>query len=734
MSLLPIGAWASINVPYFLLEPSEEIHLGTIVLTAPAGNLLQNGVPVNQASNWSLFPTLSNVITFSPSFVLQVVNGALYFNDSLIAEQSNISNVSDWYLYPSLTGNVLLGTTSNILNGSTSNLLYNGANIMPSQWSVYPAIQDVNMSNKNISNANTLRVQAITSIGGSNAPANVALSASNNISIHPSNQLNMDCQSGTWNVGYSLLDPSVLTLQTSYGTYGAINLLANAGYAPTNPQGRIAMTANGAIGLGGSIGYGGSIDLVANSAFGTLSNLTSAIRLNAASVLSYAGAVPPIGSLAGYNYTYGNVGVSIVAGIPSFLPNFPGTIFMQALTGVEIQSVDGNGLYCSDFRPYTDGLTTSDLTIQGRATTFTGIIPLIANVVISNCKTLNGMCWEADPSNPFNALLVSNLEITGLTKINGSNYVPVSQWSYYHATCNLDMSNHLISNCLEIDFLSNHNLYLSNNRFKTSNSTTIETFAYLSDISSTSSLVFSNLEISNHLTVDTQTTLLGTTSIVNATITNLNMSNTAISNASTIGLGISTLSYSGRMVVTQGLASNSVAYLSDFTNISNTTIATGELYVSGNSYLHSLDLSNGALTSVSSLQLGIPGNRCVTTYSNARLNVMNISGSQQIAYLSDIASASIAVNINQTTLTQASLNKIFVFTGGNKNLSVSGLSDGWCVFVKNGNPSGGSGDITLQVNSTAISGPTSGIIHQNTTGANAMMCVLTYSGGTYTLY
>ena len=161
MSLTCQDSRANTKQPYFLEVNPVQIVLNGLVLTNVGGQLYQNGVQVQNGQNWSLYPTLSNQIIFDSSNKLQVIDNYLYFDDQLIATECNISNVSDWYLYPAL-GNVELNANVGIrfnnilLLGTPTDLTYNNISILPSNWSRYNAITNVNMGGYAISNASTI--------------------------------------------------------------------------------------------------------------------------------------------------------------------------------------------------------------------------------------------------------------------------------------------------------------------------------------------------------------------------------------------------------------------------------------------------------------------------------------------------------------------------------------------------------------------------------------------------
>jgi hypothetical protein len=179
--------------------------------------------------------------------------------------------------------------------------------------------------------------------------------------------------------GLDVSEAANLNLTAQGGTRGLISLTANAG-GVNSLFGQIDLTANG--GNFGGIGTGGLINITANTPIG-LSNLTSAIKMSAAGINSYAGAIPSFGSLAGYNYIHGDLGVNITSGLVSLLPNTAGTTYIYGTNGVEMPS----DLYLQNIYPYWDGITTPpDINITGRY-----ILPNLAQVCVrmSNVRQID---------------------------------------------------------------------------------------------------------------------------------------------------------------------------------------------------------------------------------------------------------------------------------------------------------------------------------------------------------
>jgi hypothetical protein len=169
------------------------------------------------------------------------------------------------------------------------------------------------------------------------------------------------------------LNPAAFTdisLTTGGGNRGRVQLTANPGLTGIN--GEINLVANG--GSDSGIILGGVVNITANTPLGPSPTASSAIKLNAASIVSYAGAIPPIGSLVGFNYLYGSLGVNVTAGLPSVLPNIPGTFYGYGVSGVTLESGFGSDVEVKDsdfaalsIRPRTSILVNfGDLNITGR--------------------------------------------------------------------------------------------------------------------------------------------------------------------------------------------------------------------------------------------------------------------------------------------------------------------------------------------------------------------------------
>lgn len=225
--------------------------------------------------------------------------------------------------------------------------------------------------------------------------------------------------------GASVAVPTVNILATG-GAGGAVNITADNGYAGT-AYGHVSIVANG--GTTGEVATGGLVEITANTPVGAVPTLSGAIKLSSAGINSYAGAIPSIGSLTGYNFIYGNAGVNICAGTPSLLPNTGVTTYLYGANGIELNS----DVYTTSIQPFWNGITSNvePLLIKGRPAVFgfhsEGV------VVLENVSTINGVppgggaSWVGTATS---ALDMSNYGITnissltGVSSINGAVYPP----------------------------------------------------------------------------------------------------------------------------------------------------------------------------------------------------------------------------------------------------------------------------------------------------------------------
>ena len=335
--------WYNNSTPMFLADGAKSITIspqttgGNVVLTNSNGVFQVNGVPTGDVSTWSLYPTISNTIKMNASNTITSVGNNLYYNGNLIANASDIQNIGDWSLY----------------NALSDVSLSNGA----SNYSIVGAKNITAISNISAGSMNTGSLTSSGAVSGTIGTFTTTL-----ISPSLSNTGNVVLVANTGNLtaqASSVLTTSAPTISNTFNSQYTI--LGNRGsdysdFCYTNISnkggkgGSINLTADaGSVDIGGTTyGVGGQITLTANSPLTVPYNLTSAIKLSAASVLSYAGAVSPLGSLAGYNYIQATLGVNIVAGSASSLPNTAGTVYMYGLNGTKIQ----NSLYVDAISNY----------------------------------------------------------------------------------------------------------------------------------------------------------------------------------------------------------------------------------------------------------------------------------------------------------------------------------------------------------------------------------------------
>ena len=276
----------------------------------------------------------------------------------------------------SINGVAFPQNISTIDNGSISSLTVSSINgtVFPqslpdvSLWANYPAVSSVVVNNQNIladKGTNVTEQSAVNILAQNGRNGEITLNAKAGYLGASGGVVNVIADGG----------------QTGIGLYGAVNITANPG-------------------LTGAIGSGGLVNITAVSAT-ALSNLTSAVKISAGGVNSYAGVIPSFGSVFGYNFIYGSLGVSLCAGLPPSGFQIPGTTYIYGTTGIALNS----DVYATRFYPYWDGLTApADILISGR-TTISGS----ASVKLSNVTNI----------------FMDSGAISGVNTINGSSYPPL---------------------------------------------------------------------------------------------------------------------------------------------------------------------------------------------------------------------------------------------------------------------------------------------------------------------
>lgn len=429
----------------------------------------------------------------------------------------------------------------NLTSPDGSVLTWNGASIntgaagSASQWANYPAVNTVNMNGQTLSNTPEIYggqailtglVQAKTlASGDATAGKFVILTASTitapvgTLDLSSSNSMTMRTTAGDMGLtaynsididsgndvsikadpGLNPLYTGAINLTAQNGNGGQVNITANPG-AVAAFGGKVAITANGGTILlptdpPTSVTVGGEIDIFANTGSGGLYTLTSAVKIAAAGVNSYAGAIPAVGSLAGYNFIYGTAGVSMCAGLPASGIQFPGTVYIYGIGepgiagGVRLQSPSGIQLLSDTYVTNLYPLTSDNLTIQGRSAfpgpeahvtildvdtltmrsgsviTADSIAAANTNVaftspIATNAITTNGSNMTISGVAGSKYVVLSNADtvafdsagagaLTGVQSINGAVWPPptgdASLWSQYPATSKINVAGFGIS-------------------------------------------------------------------------------------------------------------------------------------------------------------------------------------------------------------------------------------------------------------------------------------------------
>ena len=336
----PVYGGNSNNPLWLSANPTSISLAGTapLVLTNIGGVLAQNGTTSAPTANWSLYAATSNTIKMD-NLGNNITNSGsnLYFNGNLIANASDVSNIADWALYNA-------SADVNLSNAGSNYSIVNAKNIT--------AISNVGAAtltaSGNITAGGILTGATATIYGTTSTPTvsntNLSLNATSALTTNAGTTTTVNTttnETHTINRGSDFSDVAKFKVNTLGGKGGDIELLAEG----------VTYSAGST-----TVANGGVITLTATSPIALPYTLTSAIKLSAASIVSYAGAISPYGSLAGYNFIQGLGGVNIVAGGVPTLPNTLGTVYIYGANGTSV----ANGLY-------TDTLANrsgSDLRIQ----------------------------------------------------------------------------------------------------------------------------------------------------------------------------------------------------------------------------------------------------------------------------------------------------------------------------------------------------------------------------------
>jgi hypothetical protein len=240
-----------------------------------------------------------------------------------------------------------------------------------SNWSSFPATQQVEMNGNALNNSITSNVLSLTSVTNINESARI---------------INLNASQGSVVSAYSDIN-----LNASNGNRGRINLTSAGGYS-NGINGEINLVAQGAVVGAYPLDYatGGLISLDAQTPVGSVYTATSAVKIGGASVLSYASlGFRPAFSTVGINYLYGQLGVKILANsTPPATPPDAGTVYLYGQNGTVVQ----NTMYVDNICNYSG----SNLLIGARSSQWVEIDGNGNNSFIYNFCNINGRYISAD--------------------------------------------------------------------------------------------------------------------------------------------------------------------------------------------------------------------------------------------------------------------------------------------------------------------------------------------------
>lgn len=415
-------------------------------LSSPDGtSLTWNGAVVNtggagSASNWSFYPQLSNLTTFTATQISTASLGVSSING--IAYPDPTGNITQWALNPALSTVQLSGLGAVNVSSLTGVSSINNITYVPTQqWSGYFAQGDVVMD-------------GFTLQGGTNKDLNLTSQASN-VNITSGNNTNVVAKDVfiTADTGASVNTPQVKIVAQNGPLGGNIEIDAQPSFGALAGFGSVTINAYGSSN-NPIVPVGGLISLNAYSAgLGDYGGLTSAIRATAATIGLSAGALPSIPATAGTLNLYGNNIVSITSGLPGILPQIPGTIYQYAPVGINMESPLGitanNSFYTGNIYPIANG--SNPLVIQGRSLPTAGVqlkdielmnmvtglgqitaVSSINNMALGNASlsnvssisvsTINGFAFPQTVVIPstFVDLYASTIEVNSIEPLNGS--------------------------------------------------------------------------------------------------------------------------------------------------------------------------------------------------------------------------------------------------------------------------------------------------------------------------
>lgn len=415
----------TINIEAIPGVSSIEGLTGSIELKALSTNIVIIPDISTNSINFDVPPSVTSLNAVQGVVTLTSVNETVTItpgtNTIDLSVEQSIAGVASLNL---LGGDVSITSSGQTIaitkpGGDTINLEAVGTSA--EQWSTFPAISTIQAATYDISGAKDIYCQTIHGIGAD-------FGEPKSLQILTDGHLHTTTGSLT-----NILTESKVLMQTTGGIRGHVILEANPGGGGFLQPGIVDLIANPAQSPDGNIGYGGTVNITANSTIGLSPELTqtSKVVISGASVLSYAGYTPPVLSTAGYNYTWGSLGVNIQSDVvPPITPNVPGTVYLFGRLGVAIGKAStlgvDYGLFTGLIQPYSDGVTRPDLIISGK---------FGANVVLRDVAEFVG----------------DDCVMTNISTINGVPYVSGSQWSTYAATSAVNFANYNLANVATIN-------------------------------------------------------------------------------------------------------------------------------------------------------------------------------------------------------------------------------------------------------------------------------------------
>jgi hypothetical protein len=390
------------NAFFYDINAANQIVFGTN-LFGPTANL--SNINTNLISSAALLASSIKTVNLS---TVNLQATTIKNVGTLTSQQADITTVNATSIttdsLTTLTGGTVSGT-----NGSFQNLtVTNSANFSGTRPNFTTGINSSganNFNNQSLDNCPNINTQGTT---------NMLIAAANAMDLKAPTRIQLICDGGS---DFGSVKP--VNIIGKNGNRGQVNITAEPGYINVGSQiqGEVNITANGGGGLT-AYATGGNINITATTGsspiLGTLTY--SAIKINAASVLSYAGFATPLAGVPGYNYIQGTLGINLVAGSVSVIPNVPGTIYLYGATGIP-QQTGGiraqNGLGIDFIVPYPTGFIgpEKDLFISGN--------PAGNKVTLSNVRTLQS---DGGVAYGFTSMTTNNFQASNIVMFgNGTN-------------------------------------------------------------------------------------------------------------------------------------------------------------------------------------------------------------------------------------------------------------------------------------------------------------------------